>query len=84
MTKQLEERNTELLDGLERIQDYAWSIMHDELEGQDELDPAWVWRTAHDTIYPCTCNHSTWGNAHSSDCPRFSDEYKVKRAEHLR
>ena len=70
--------NTELLDGLERIQDYAWSILHDELEGQDQLDEGWVWRVAHDTIYPCTCDHSTWGGVHDNDCPRSSEEYKVR------
>ncbi len=64
------------IQALGRIQDYAWSIMHDELEGQDELDPAWVWRVAHDAIHPCTCLWSV-GKAHATDCPRFSEEYKV-------
>lgn len=73
-----DDTSTRLLDGLERIQDYAWSIMHDELEGQDQLDEAWVWRVAHDTIHPCTCNHSTWGGVHDTDCPRNSEEYKVR------
>lgn len=66
------------LGALERIQDYAWAIMHDQLEGQDELDPAWVWRVAHDAIHPCTCNHSTWAGFHDDTCPRFSDDYKVR------
>ena len=68
----------EAVSQLERIQDYAYAIMHNLVEGQDELDPAWVWRVAHDAIYPCTCNHSTWGRAHDFTCPRFSDEYKVR------
>ena len=64
------------VDALERIQAYAHGTLHAQLEGR--MDAGWVWRVAHDALFPCTCNHSTFGGVHDDTCPRNSEDYKVR------